>query len=179
MLFFGYHQWSTKPVEVMEFQLSDFKSWKMMLLKCCRQYASKSGKLSSASRTGNGQFSFQFLRTVPKNAQTTVQVGSFPTVPRLCSKSFKLSFSSTWTENFEMYKLNLERAEEQEIKLSTFPGSQKKQENFRNTSTSASLTTLKPLCGSWQTVEYSSRDGNTRPTYLPPEKSVCRLRSNS
>ena len=25
----------------------------------------------------------------------------------------------------------------------------------------------------------SSRDGNTRPLYLPPEKSVCRSRSNS
>ena len=30
----------------MEFQLSYFKSWKMMLWKCCTQYASKSGKLS-------------------------------------------------------------------------------------------------------------------------------------
>ena len=27
--------------------------------------------------------------------------------------------------------------------------------------------------------ENSSRDGNTRPPYLPPEKSVCRSRSNS
>ena len=35
------------------------------------------------------------------------------------------------------------------------------------------------LCGSQQTVEYSSRDGNTRPHHLPPEKSVCRSRSNS
>ena len=35
------------------------------------------------------------------------------------------------------------------------------------------------LCGSQQTVENSSRDGNTRPPYLPPEKSVCRSRSNS
>ena len=30
-----------------------------MLLKCCIQYASKSGKLSSGHRTGQGQFSFQ------------------------------------------------------------------------------------------------------------------------
>ena len=38
----------------------------------------------------------------------------------------------------------------------------------------------KPLtCGSPQTVENSERDGNTRPPYLPPEKSVCRSRSNS
>ena len=29
----------------MEFQLSYFKSWKMMLWKCCTQYASKCGKL--------------------------------------------------------------------------------------------------------------------------------------
>ena len=35
------------------------------------------------------------------------------------------------------------------------------------------------LCGSQQTLENSSRDGNTRPPDLPPEKCVCRLRSNS
>ena len=29
-----------------------------------------------------------------------------------------------------------------------------------------------------QTMEYSSRDGNTRPPDLPPEKCVCRSRSN-
>ena len=34
-------------------------------------------------------------------------------------------------------------------------------------------------CGSQQTVENSSRDVNTRPPDLPPEKSVCRSRSNS
>ena len=34
------------------------------------------------------------------------------------------------------------------------------------------------LCGSQQIVENSSRDGNTRPPYLPPKKSVCRSRSN-
>ena len=35
------------------------------------------------------------------------------------------------------------------------------------------------LCGWQQTVENSERDGNTRPPDLPPEKSVCRSRSNS
>ena len=47
-------------------------------------------------------------------------------------------------------------------------------------STSASLTMLNPLmCGSQQTLENSYREGNTRPPDLPPEKSVCRSRSNS
>ena len=34
-------------------------------------------------------------------------------------------------------------------------------------------------CGSQQTVENSSKDSNTRPPDQPPEKSVCRSRSNS
>ena len=43
-------------------------------VKCCTQYASKFGKLSSGHRTGKGQFSFQFQRkAMPKNAQTTAQ----------------------------------------------------------------------------------------------------------
>ena len=43
----------------------------MMLWKCCTQYASQLGKLSSGHRTGKGQFSFQSQRReMPKNAQT-------------------------------------------------------------------------------------------------------------
>ena len=52
----------TKLMEVTEFQLRYLKSEKMMLLKCCTQYASKFGKLSSDHRTGKGQFSFQSQR---------------------------------------------------------------------------------------------------------------------
>ena len=45
--------------------------------KCCTQYASTFGKLSSGHRTGKGQFSFQSLRkAMPKNAQTTTQLHS-------------------------------------------------------------------------------------------------------
>ena len=53
--------------------------------------------------------------------------------------------------NFQMFKLDLEKAEEAEIKLSLSPGSLKKQENSRKTSTSASLTMLKPL-SVWITI---------------------------
>ena len=44
-----------------------------------------------------------------------------------------------------MFKMDLEKAEEPEIKLPTSVGSQKKQDNSRKTSTYASLTTLKYL----------------------------------
>ena len=57
--------------------MSYFKSWKMMSWKCCTQYASKFGKLSSGHRTGKGQFLFQSQRkAMPKNAQATVQLHS-------------------------------------------------------------------------------------------------------
>jgi len=64
-----------------KFQLSYFKSWKMMLWKCCTQYASKFGKLSRGHKTGKGQFSFQSQRkAMPKNAPTTAQLHSSHTL---------------------------------------------------------------------------------------------------
>ena len=47
--------------------------------------------------------------------------------------------------NFQMFKLDLEKAEEPEIKLPTSARSLKKQDSSRKTSISALLTTLKPL----------------------------------
>ena len=77
------------------------------------------------------------------------------------------------TVSFQMFKLDLEKAEEPEIKLSTSTGSPKKQESSRKTTT-ALLTMPKALCGPQQILENSERDGNTRPRDLPLEKSVCR-----
>ena len=49
--------------------------------KCCTQYASKFGRLSSGHRTRKGQFSFQSQRkAMPKNAQTTAQLHSSHTL---------------------------------------------------------------------------------------------------
>ena len=128
------------------FQLSYFKSWKMMLWKCCTQDASKFGKLSSGHRTGKGQFSFPSLRkAVPKNAQTTAQLHSSHMLVKWRSKFSKPGFSNTWTMNFQMFKLVLEKGEEPEIKLPTSTGSFKKQESSRKTSISALLTMPKPF----------------------------------
>ena len=197
-----------------------------MLLKYCTQYVSTFGKLSSGHSIEKGWFSFQSQRrAMTKNVPTAIRLHSFYMLARFCSKSFKLCFSSTWTKNFQIYKLDLEKAEEPEIKLPTFVGSRRKQGNSKTTSTSASLTMLKPLavsvqfsrsvmsnslqphgmqstrclhpwdsagkntgvgfhfllqlwlCGSQQTVENSERDGNARPPYLPPEKSLCAFSS--
>ena len=70
---------------------------------------------------------------------TTVKLCSFHMLVRLCSKSFKLGFSSMWTGNFQMYKMSLDKSDKPQFKLS-------KEENSRKTSTlSALLTMWKPL----------------------------------
>ena len=58
------------PVELLQILRDD-------AVKCCTQYVSKFGKLSSGHRTGKGQFSFQSQRkAMPKNAQTITQLHS-------------------------------------------------------------------------------------------------------
>ena len=57
----------------------------------------------------------------------------------------------------QMFKLDLEEAEEPEIKLPTSAGSSKKQESSKKMPTSISLTMLKPLCGSQQTGKFFKR----------------------
>ena len=64
-------------------QVELFQIQKKILLKCCTQYASKFGKLSSGQRTGKGQFSFPTQRkATPKNAQTTVRLHLSHTLAR-------------------------------------------------------------------------------------------------
>ena len=96
-------------------------------------------------RTGKGQFSFQSQRkAMPKNIQTIAQLHSSHMLAKQCSKFSKLGFNSMWTTNFQMFKLNLEKAEESEIKLPTSDGTSKKQESSRKTSNSALLSMPKP-----------------------------------
>ena len=140
----------------------------MMLLKCCTQYASKFGKLSTVHRTGKGQFSFQSQRkAMLKNVQATTQLYSSRKLANQYSKFSKWGFNFTQTGNFQMFKLDSENVEEPEIKLPTSFGSLKMQENSGKASTSASLIMPKTLlCGSQQIL----RDGNFRSPLLPPEK---------
>ena len=88
-----------------------------------------------------------------------------------CTKFSKLGFNSLWTENFQVFKMDLEKKEEPEIKLLIFIGSWKKQQSSRRTSTSASLTTLKPLTV-WITTNCRKfiKSWEYQTTLLPPVK---------
>ena len=104
-----------------------------MLWKCCTQIGQQIWKTQ--------QWPQDWKRSVfipipkkgnAKECQTTTQLYSSHTLAKECSKFSKPHFNSTWTLNFQMFKLDLEKAEGPEIKLLTSVGSSKKQEFQKN-----------------------------------------------
>ena len=160
----------------MEFQLSFFNSYKMMW-KCYTQYASKSGKLSSGHRAGKGQFSFQSQRkAVSKNVQTIAQLHS--------SHKVMIKILQARVQQY----MNWEIPDVQiEFKKDTGTRDQivnihwiiEKTTEFQKNIYFCLIDYTKDFV--WITANYGNytRDENTRPSFLPPEKSVCRWRSNS
>ena len=88
-----------------------------------------------------------------------------------------------WTMNFQMFKRDLEKAEESQIKLPTSVGSLKKQKSSRKTSTSALLTMPKPLtvwittnCGKfWKRWEYQTKWPASREICMQVKKQQLQL----
>ena len=70
---------------------------------------------------------------MPKNAQTTAQFALISHASKVLLKTLQARLQQySWTVNFHMFKLVLEKAEEPEIKLPTSVGSSKKQESQKN-----------------------------------------------
>ena len=163
-------------MEVIEFWLSYFKSWKMMLWKCCTQYVSKFGKLSSGHRTGKGQFSFQSQRkAMPfrecSNYRTIVLISHASKVMLKIHQARLQQYVNCELPDIQAV---LEKAEEPKIKLPTSAGSSKKQENSRIISISSLLTMSKLLtvwitinCGKfWKRWEYQTTWPASWETYM-------------
>ena len=73
-----------------------------------------------------------------------------------------------------MFKLDLEKAEEPDIKCLTSTGSSKKQELQKNIYFCFINYAKTFDCLDHNKLKNSERDGNTKPPDLPLEKSVCR-----
>ena len=94
-------------------------------------------------------------------------------------KILQAGFSSTWTMNFQIFKVVLGKAEELEIKLPTSAGSSKKQESSSKTSMSALLTMPKPLTV-WISINWGKffKTWEYQTTWTASWESICRSGSN-
>ena len=85
-------------------------------------------KVSFHSSSKEGQCQSMFELITQLHSELITQLHSFHMLARWCSKSFKLGFHSRWTENFQKFKLDLEKTEEPEIKSLTSLASEKTRE---------------------------------------------------
>ena len=169
---------------MMEFQLSYSKSWKMMRQKCYTQYANKFAKLSSGHRTGKGQFSFQSQRkAMPKNAQTNYHtVALISHASKVMLKILQARLQQYVNRELPDIKAGFRKGRGTSQRSNCqHPLDHRKSKRVpeKHLFLLYWLCQSLWLCGSQETVEHSSRDGNTRPPDLPLEKPVCRSGSNS
>ena len=153
----------------------------MRLWKCYTHYANKFGKLSSGHRTGKSQFSFQSQRkAMPKNAQTTTQLHSSHT-SKVMLKILQARLQQYVNHELPDVQAGFKKGRGPRDQIANICWIIEKAREFQEKRLFLLywLCQSLGLCGSPQTVENSSRDGHTRPPYLPPEKSECRSRSNS
>ena len=121
----------------------------------CTQYANKFGEVSSRHRTGKGQVLFQSQKgnvNEHSNYVTIVQLGSFHMLVRLCSKSFKLAFSSS-EQRTSRCKGGFRKGRGRRDQIANIYWIRKKGNSRKKTSTSTSLTTQKPFTV-WITTNY-------------------------
>ena len=167
----------------MELQLSCFKSWKMMLWKCCTQYASKVGKLSSSHRTGKGQFSFQSQRkAMPKNAQTTAQLHSSH-VSKVMIKIFQSRLQQYMNCETPDIQVGFRKGRGTRDQIANICWIMEMQESSRKPSFSALLTMSKTLtvwitinCRKfWKRWEYQTTWSASWETYMQVRKQQLEL----
>ena len=149
-----------------------------MLWKCCTQYASKFGKLSSGHQTGKGQFI-----PIPKEGNAK-ECSNYHTIA-LISHSSQVILQARVQQymNHELpdVQAGFRKGRGTRDQIANIHWIIEKAREFqkKNLLLLYSLCQSLWLCGSQQIVENSSRDGNTRPPYLPPEEPVWRSRRKS
>ena len=158
----------------MEFQLSYSKSWKMMLWKCCTQYVSKFGKLSSGHGTGKGQFSFQSpKKSNAKECSNYRTIGVISHASKVMLKILQARLQQYVNCELPDVQADFGKSRETRDQIANICWIIKKEESSRKTSISTLLTMPKPLtvwitihCGKfWKRWEYQ--------TTWPPSWDIC------
>ena len=152
-----------------------------MLWKCCTQYASKFGKLSSGHRTGKGQFSF----LIPKKGNAkecsnycTIALISHAT--KVMLKILQAKLQQYVNRELSDVQAGFRKGRGTRDQIANIWWIIGKAREFQKKIYFCFIDYAKAFeCVDHNKLENSSRDGNTRPPDLPPEKSVCRSRSNS
>ena len=152
----------------------------MMPWRCCAQYASKFGKLSSDQRTGKCQFSFQSNEGNAKEYSNYCTIALISHASKVMLKILQVRLQQYVNREHPDGQAGLRKGRGSRDQIANIHWIIVKAREFRKTSTFALLTTPKHFTV-WITINCGKfwKDGNTRPPDLPPEKSVRWSRRNS
>ena len=153
-----------------------------MLWKCCTQYVSKFGKLSSGHRTGKGQFSFQSQRkATPKNTQNYCTIALISHASKVMLKILQARLQQYMNQELPRVQAGFGKGRGTRDQIANIHWIIKKARELQKNIYFCFIDYAKAFdCVDHNKLENFLRDGNTRPPpYLPPDKSVCRSRSNS
>ena len=153
-----------------------------MLSKCCTQYASKFGKLSSGHRTGKGQFSFQSQdwKGNAKECPNYHTVALISHTSKVMLKIFQFRLQQYINHEISDVQAGFRKGRGGRDQIANIRWIIEKATAFQKNIYFCFIDYPK----AFEYVDHnklaiSSRDRNTRPPYLPPEKSICRLRINN
>ena len=145
-----------------------------MLWKCYTQYASTFGKLSSGwvfipiPKKGNA-----------KECSNSCTIALISHASKVMLKILQARLQQYMNMNFQMFKLDLEKAKRNQRSNCQYPLDHWKSKRVpeKHLLLLYLLHQSLWLCGLQQTVENSLRDGSTRLPYLSPEKPTCKSRN--
>ena len=150
-----------------------------MLWKYWTQYARKFGKLNSGHRTRKGQFSFQSQRN-SKECSDYCTIALISHASKVMLKILQARLQHYMNHELPNVQVGFREGRGTWDKITNIHWIIKKARELQKNIYFCFIDYAKAF--GWvdhNKLENSSRDGNARPPDLPPEKSICRWRSNS
>ena len=148
-----------------------------MLLKCYTQYAIKFGKLSSGPRTGKGQFSFFGNAKECSNYHT---IALFSHTSKVMLKILQARLQQYVKQELPDAQVGYRKGRGTRDHTADICWIIEKAREFQKNINFCFTNYTKAFdCVDHKQVWKILRVGSTRSHYLPPEKPVCRSRSNS
>ena len=152
----------------------------MMLWKCCTQYASKCGKLSSGHGTGRGQFIPIPKKGNAKECSNYCTIALISHASKVMFKILQARLQQYVNRELPDVQAGFRKGRGTRDQIANILWIMAKAREFQKNIYFCFLDYAKAFdCESQYIVENSERDGNTRPPGLPLEKSVSRSGSNS
>ena len=152
-----------------------------MLLKCCTQYVSLFGKLSSSHRTRKGQFSFQSQRkAMPKKCSNYCTIALISHSGKIMLKILQAWLQQYMNRELPDVQAGIRKGRGTRDQIANIHWIIEKARKFQKNICICFIAYTK----TFDFMDHNKlweifRSGNTRPPSLPPEKPICRSRSNS